>query len=53
MWWSLRLRPLVFSQCNSVFSSSEVVDGYFSLPEGPGWGVDLNEDFIKDNPPEK
>ncbi len=31
----------------------EVVDGYFSLPEGPGWGVELNEDFIKDNPPEK
>ena len=31
----------------------EVIDGYFSLPEGPGWGVELNEDFIKDNPPEK
>ena len=31
----------------------EVIDGYFSLPEGPGWGVELDEDFIKDNPPEK
>jgi galactonate dehydratase len=26
------------------------VDGYFSLPEGPGLGVILNEDFIKEHP---
>jgi len=25
----------------------EVVDGYFSLPAGPGWGVTLNEDYLK------
>ena len=31
----------------------EVEDGYFSLPKGHGWGVELNEDYIKDNPPEK
>lgn len=28
----------------------EVVDGYFSLPEGPGLGVKLNEDLIKEHP---
>lgn len=27
-----------------------VVDGYFALPEGPGLGVTLNEDFIKEHP---
>ena len=27
-----------------------VVDGYFSLPEGPGLGVTLDEDFIRDHP---
>ena len=30
----------------------EVVDGFFKVPEGPGWGVDLNFDFIDSNPPE-
>jgi len=25
----------------------EVVDGYFSLPAGPGWGVELNDDFLE------
>ena len=30
----------------------EVVDGFFEVPEGPGWGVDLNFDFIESNPPE-
>lgn len=28
----------------------EVVDGYFSLPQGPGLGVTLNEDVIAANP---
>jgi galactonate dehydratase len=28
----------------------EVVDGYFSLPDGPGLGVTLNEDFIREHP---
>ena len=28
-----------------------VVDGYFSLPSGPGLGITLNEDVIKANPP--
>lgn len=28
----------------------EVVDGYFSLPTGPGLGVKLNEEVIKANP---
>ena len=29
----------------------KVVDGYFSLPSGPGLGVTLNEDVIKAHPP--
>ncbi|MBH91058.1 MAG: dehydratase [Candidatus Marinimicrobia bacterium] len=29
----------------------EVVDGYFHLPDGPGWGVELNIEFIESNPP--
>jgi galactonate dehydratase len=31
----------------------EVVDGYFSLPTGPGLGVKLNEDIIKEHPRQK
>ncbi len=30
----------------------EVVDGYFHLPEGPGWGVELDYDFLRENPPQ-
>jgi galactonate dehydratase len=29
----------------------KVVDGYFSLPNGPGLGMTLNEDVIKAHPP--
>jgi len=29
----------------------EVRDGYFALPSGPGLGVTLNEDFIREHPP--
>ena len=25
----------------------EVVDGHFSLPTGPGWGIELNETFLE------
>jgi len=28
----------------------EVVDGYFALPEGPGLGVELNEDAVLEHP---
>ncbi len=28
----------------------EVVDGYFALPQGPGLGVTLNEDAIREHP---
>ena len=28
----------------------EVKDGYFPLPGGPGLGVTINEDFIKEHP---
>ena len=27
-----------------------VVDGYFDLPQGPGWGITLDEDLIAANP---
>ena len=36
---------------NAGFPYPEVVDGFFEVPEGPGWGVDLNFDFIESNPP--
>ena len=29
----------------------EVVDGEFHIPEGNGWGIELDEDFIIANPP--
>jgi len=28
----------------------EVVNGYFALPQGPGLGVKLNEDVIREHP---
>jgi galactonate dehydratase len=28
----------------------EVTDGYFNLPQGPGLGVTLREDFIAEHP---
>lgn len=27
----------------------EVKDGYFSLPDGPGWGVEIDLDFLKEH----
>jgi len=29
----------------------EVVDGYFSLPTGPGWGLTMNEEFLASEAP--
>ena len=29
----------------------EVVDGLFHAPEGPGWGIELDEDYILAHPP--
>jgi len=29
----------------------EVVDGFFPIPDKPGWGIELNEDFIRSQPP--
>jgi hypothetical protein len=29
----------------------EVIDGSFALPQGPGWGVALDLDFIASRPP--
>lgn len=31
----------------------DVVDGYFALPQGPGLGVTLNEDVLKEHPQQK
>ena len=30
----------------------EVVDGYFEVADRPGWGVELDEDFIAAHPPD-
>ncbi len=35
---------------DAVIQYPEVVDGYFSLPETPGLGVTINEDFIAAHP---
>jgi galactonate dehydratase len=35
----------------AIIGRPEVKDGYFSLPEGPGLGVDLNEAVIAAHPP--
>ncbi len=29
----------------------EVVDGYFSVPTGPGWGLEMNEEFLTSQAP--
>lgn len=31
----------------------ELVDGHFIVPDKPGWGVELNLDFIESSPPDK
>ena len=35
--------------CGSPYP--EVVDGYFSLPGGPGWGVEIDEEFLTSQSP--
>lgn len=34
-----------------VTNVPEIEDGYLKLPQGPGWGVELNEDAIREHPP--
>ena len=34
----------------SASGGAEVVDGYFALPNGPGLGVTLNPDMIREHP---
>lgn len=36
---------------NAGSNYPEVVDGYFPLPDKPGWGVELNEEFINSQLP--
>ena len=36
-------------QCGSPYPS--VTDGHFDLPQGPGWGVELDLDFIRSHGP--
>ena len=31
----------------------EVVDGYFPVPDKPGWGIELDEEFINAHPPDR
>jgi len=28
-----------------------IEDGHLVLPEGPGWGADVNEEFVRAHPP--
>ena len=35
--------------CGSPYP--EVVDGYFGLPGGPGWGIEINEEFLTSQAP--
>ena len=39
----------VVKKCGSPYPN--VVDGEFQLPTGPGWGVELDFDFLESNPP--
>ena len=36
--------------CGSPYP--EVVDGYFGLPGGPGWGIEINEEFLTSQAPQ-
>ena len=37
---------------NEVLTEPIIIkDGYARLPEGPGWGTDLNEEVIETHPP--
>lgn len=39
------------SECNDMVTNVlKPVDGYLPLPEGPGWGVDLNFEYIESHP---
>ncbi|MCE9591298.1 MAG: mandelate racemase/muconate lactonizing enzyme family protein [Planctomycetes bacterium] len=38
-------------KCGSPYP--EVIDGHFSLPTGPGWGLELNMDFIREHGPRR
>jgi galactonate dehydratase len=33
-----------------VTKTPDINDGYMTIPAGPGWGTDLNEDAIKEHP---
>lgn len=33
-------------QCGTPYP--EVIDGYFQVPSGPGWGVTINEDYLRE-----
>jgi len=32
-----------------VTNKPEIVDGYMTIPSGPGWGTDLNEEVVKEH----
>ena len=36
-----------------VTSRPEIIDGYMTVPTGPGWGTDLNEEVARSHPWEK
>ena len=38
-------------RCDITPNAPRVKDGYYPLPTGPGWGVEVDEDVIKAHPP--
>ena len=33
-----------------VTNKPEIIDGYMTIPSGPGWGADINEEVAKAHP---
>ena len=47
----LECRPLDDPHLSNVLTESLILkDGYLDLPEGPGWGVELNLDYLQAHP---
>ena len=33
-----------------VTNNPEIIDGYMTIPSGPGWGTDINEEVARAHP---
>ena len=43
------MRRPVGSEEDMLGGRTVVTDGYFHLPDGPGWGVEVDLDFLKEH----